>query len=424
MILETVETVNITDRCIINPRLKSWVAERNIYYEPFQQFFFLLQSHITNYFRYSLLILTIFLLGFVSCRSQDKHPDFSRIDSLINSSIEDSAFPGAVVLISKNNKIIYEKSFGHLTYDDTSAIVTTNTIYDLASLTKVIATTTATMLCYDRKLFSLDDPVSKYIPEFGKNGKENITIKNLLLHNSGLPASLPFYKTVKNANEVMNEIYSCKLSYKTGTKTVYSDPGMIVMGKIIEKVTGKSLDDFCKENIIDPPGMTSTFFNPPDSLKYKIAPTEFDNYWRYKLIWGEVHDETASLLNGVAGHAGLFSTAVDISKLINVLLNKGLYKGKQFIKPETVKLFTTKYSDQSTRALGWDTKSAENSAAGNLFSMSSFGHTGFTGTSIWTDPTRDLFVIFLTNRVYPTRENHKITKVRPALHDLVIELTD
>lgn len=374
--------------------------------------------------KYSTLLLTILVLGFTSCKSQNKHPDFSSIDTLINFSIEDKAFPGAVVIISKNNKIIYEKGFGHLTYDDTSAVVTKNTIYDLASLTKVIATTTATMLCYDKKLFSLDNRVSKFISGFGNNGKEKITIKNLLLHNSGLPASLLFYKNTKNETEVLKEIYSCKLLYKPGSKMVYSDLGMILMGKIIEKVTGKRLDKFCKEEIFDPLGMKSTYFNPPDSLKYKIAPTEVDDYWRHRLIWGEVHDETASLLNDVAGHAGLFSTAEDISKLINVLLNKGEFNGKQFIKSETVKLFTTKYSNQSTRALGWDTKSEEHSTAGDMFSMKSFGHTGFTGTSVWVDPTRDLFVIFLTNRVYPTRENHKISKVRPALHNLVIELTD
>ena len=363
-------------------------------------------------------------MGIVSCKSQDKDRDFSKIDLLIINAIKDKAFPGAVVLISKNNKVIYEKGFGHLTYDDTSAIVTKNTVYDLASLTKVIATTTATMLCYDRGLFDLDAPVIKYIPEFGKNGKDNITIKNLLLHNSGLPAFIRFFKTTNNSDEVLNEIYSSKLSYKTGTETMYSDLGIIVMGKIIERVTGKSLDDFCKKEIFNPFKMTSTYFNPPDSLQYKIAPTELDNYLRHRLIWGEVHDETAFLLNGAAGHAGLFSTAEDISKLVNVILNNGLYDGKQFIKPGTIKLFTTRYSDQSTRALGWDTKSEENSTAGDLFSMSSFGHTGFTGTSVWVDPTRKLYVIFLTNRVYPTRQNHRISKVRPALHNLVIELTD
>jgi len=380
---------------------------------------------MNNYhIKYSFLLFTILVSGFVSCNSQDKNRDFSKIDSLINNAIQDKAFPGAVVLVYKNDKIIYEKAFGHLTYDDTSAIVTKNTIYDLASLTKVIATTTATMLCYDRKLFSLDDLVSKYLPRFGCNGKQIITIKNLLLHTSGLPAFIRYYKTTKNAEEVLKQIYSCKLSYKTGTETVYSDLGMIVMGKIIEKVTGKSLDDFYKEEIFDPLGMNHTYFNPPDSLKYKIAPTEIDNYWRHRLIWGEVHDETASLLNGVAGHAGLFSIAEDISKLINVILNEGILNGRQFIKPETVKLFTTKYSDQSTRALGWDTKSKEKSTAGDLFSMSSFGHTGFTGTSVWVDPSRNLFVIFLTNRVYPTRKNHKISRIRPTLHNLIIELTD
>ena len=170
--------------------------------------------------------------------------------------------------------------------------------------------------------------------------------------------------------------------------------------------------------------MNSTFFNPPDSLIDKIAPTEYDNYWRNKLVWGEVHDETASLLNGVAGHAGLFSTAKDVSNLLQLLLNSGTFNGHQLIKPETVKLFTNRYSDKSTRVLGWDTKSREKSSAGNLFDLTSFGHTGFTGTSVWIDPTRNLFVVFLTNRVYPTRENKKLYKVRPTLHDAVINVLD
>ncbi len=371
-----------------------------------------------------ITFLLITLIGInVSCQSNDEKQseyNFSQVDEIIQSAIEDGAFPGAVVLVSHKGKIVYEKAFGHLTYDDTSAIVTTNTIYDLASLTKVIATTTAAMICYDRKLFSLDDPVAKYIPEFAQNGKENVTIKNLLLHNSGLPAFKRFYKKYSSADEVYKDIYATQLNYKTGNKTVYSDLGMITLAKVIEKVTGKKFDEFCEEEIFEPLGMNSTFFNPPDSLKYRIAPTEIDNYWRHTLVWGKVHDETAALLGGVAGHAGLFSTAEDISKLLQMLLNKGKINGKQFIKQETVKLFTTRYSNSSTRALGWDTKSEVNSTAGDLFDISSFGHTGFTGTSVWVDPIRKLFVVFLTNRVYPTRENKKLYKVRPALHDAVI----
>jgi CubicO group peptidase (beta-lactamase class C family) len=372
------------------------------------------------------VIATLFGLN-VSCQNnkhQQSENNFTQVDEIILSAIKDSAFPGAVVLVSKDRKIIYEKSFGHLTYNDTSATVTKNTIYDIASLTKVIATTTAAMICYDNNLFLLDDPVAKYIPEFSQNGNEKVTIKNLLLHNSGLPAFKRFYKNYSSADEVIKDIYKTPLSYETGSKTVYSDLGFITLAKIVEQVTGKRFDAFCKEKIFIPLQMNSTFFNPADSLLYKIAPTEYDNYWRNELVWGEVHDETASLLNGVSGHAGLFSTAKDISNLLLLLLNDGTFNGHQIIKSATVKLFTTRYSDKSTRALGWDTKSGEKSSAGNLFDITSFGHLGFTGTSVWIDPTRKLFVVLLTNRVYPIRENKKLYEVRPVLHDAVIITLD
>ncbi len=344
------------------------------------------------------------------------------MESLIQTSIRDSAFPGAVLLVWKDGKIIYENAFGHLIYDDSSSRVTTNTIYDLASLTKVIASTTAAMICVDRGLFSIDDKAARYIPQFGENGKENITIKNLLLHNSGLPAYKKFYALYNTPDEVLNDIYSTVPVYPAGTKTVYSDLGMIVLGKIIEKVTGKTLDNFCNSEIFKPLGMNDTYFNPPSALKFRIAPTEFDKYWRNRLLIGEVHDETASLLKGVSGHAGLFSTAGDISKLLQMLLQKGIFEGKRIIDSSTVKLFTSKQSNE--RGLGWDIKSAAGSSAGSLFSDRSYGHTGFTGTSVWTDPEKDLFVVFLTNRVYPTRNNNKIIKIRPELHDLVIKAAE
>jgi CubicO group peptidase (beta-lactamase class C family) len=369
------------------------------------------------------LLLLLFQLSIVSSIifAQNEHYNFSKVDSVVENAINYHAFPGAQVLIWKDGKVIYDNSFGHFTYDDNSKKVDSKTLYDLASLTKVIATTTATMICYDRKLFSLDDPVVKYIPQFGVNGKEKITILNLLLHNTGLPAWKKFYEIASNSEEVINDIYSSPLEYETGTKTVYSDLGMITMGKIIEKVTGEKLDDFCKKEIFIPLHMTSTFFNPPDSLKKYCAPTEVDNYWRNRLLQGEVHDETSAMLNGVAGHAGLFSNANDIAKLMTVLINKGKFSGKQFIKKSTIELFTKRYSDQSTRAIGWDTRSETGSSSGDYFSGDSYGHTGFTGTSVWVDPDRNLFVIFLTNRVYPTRANVKILKVRPELHNAVIK---
>jgi CubicO group peptidase (beta-lactamase class C family) len=367
------------------------------------------------------IILLTFLIINLKLLAQNKIYQFNEVDSVVEKAILDHAFPGAEVLIWKDGHTIYEKPFGQFTYDVNSPNITNQTIYDLASLTKVIATTTATMICYDRNLFSLNDPVVKYIPEFGVNGKENITIKNLLIHNTGLPAWTKFYELGLTPDEVLKEIYSSPLEYETGTKTVYSDLGIITLGKIIEKVTGKKLDVFCKDEIFTPLKMNSTFYNPPDSLKKYCAPTEVDNYWRNKTLQGEVHDETSAMLNGVAGHAGLFSTASDIAKLMVVLLNKGMVDGKQFIKKSTVELFIKRNSDESSRALGWDTRSETGSSSGDFFSSNSFGHTGFTGTSVWADPERNLFVIFLTNRVFPTRENSKILKVRPELHNAVIK---
>lgn len=350
------------------------------------------------------------------------NPAFVDVERLINNSIIDSAFPGAVLLVWKDGKIIFEKPFGRLTYDDSSAQISTNTIFDLASLTKVIATTTAAMICADRNLLHINTKVSEYIPGFAKNGKENVTIKNLLMHNSGLPAFKKFYALYSDPQQVLDDIYASQPFDPPGTKTVYSDLGMITLGKIIEKVTGKSLDVFCNENIFRPLGMSDTYYNPPKVLRYRIAPTEFDDYWRNRLLIGEVHDETASLLKGVSGHAGLFSTVGDISKVLQMLLQKGMYEGKRIIDSSTVKMFLTR--QLNGRGLGWDMKSRTGSSAGSLFSSESYGHTGFTGTSVWTDPVRKLFVVFLTNRVYPTRANNKLIKIRPQLHDDIIRIVD
>jgi len=366
-------------------------------------------------------LLFVILALNLSISAQNNAYQFNDVDRVINKAIEDKSFPGGVVLVWKDGKTNYEKAYGNYTYDPQSERVYPHTLYDLASLTKVVATTTAAMICYDRDLFSLDDKVIKYIPEFVVNDKENITIKNLLLHNSGLPAWKKFYGRELKYNDVINEIYSSELEYKTGEKTVYSDLGIITLGKIIEKVSGKTLDVFCKDEIFIPLKMNGTFYNPDNSLKKLCAPTETDNYWRMKTLQGEVHDETSAILNGVAGHAGLFSTADDLAKLMSVLLNKGKINQKIFIQQNTIELFTKRTSKESTRAIGWDTKSDSGSSAGKYFSKNSFGHTGYTGTSIWADPDRNLFVVFLTNRVYPTRENTKIQKVRPQLHNAVIK---
>ncbi|MBI2420128.1 MAG: serine hydrolase [Ignavibacteriales bacterium] len=346
---------------------------------------------------------------------------FEDVDGIFEKAITDSVFPGAVALVSIDGKVVFEKAYGRYTYKKDAPLVKKNTIFDLASVSKVIATTTAVMILVSEGKLQLDRTVVSYLQEFGNNGKENITLRNLLLHNSGLPAFKRFYLSCKNENEVLKEIFTSELTFSTGTKTVYSDLGMITVGKIIEKVTGKTLDVFCKERIFNPLIMKSTFYNPVAlGKKYDCMPTELDMYWRKKLLQGEVHDEAAAMLHGVAGHAGLFSTAADISQLLHMLLMKGYAGSKQLIRPEIVTMFTAKQAEGSSRGLGWDTKTDNAASAGSIISIGSFGHTGYTGTSVWVDQKRGVCIILLTNRVYPTRNNTKLTAFRPLFHDTVM----
>ena len=351
-----------------------------------------------------------------------KHDSLSRVDSVVSRAIRDSAFPGAQVLVAKDGAIIYNKSFGSLEYDGASPRVSGTTMYDIASMTKVISTTYALMRLYDEGLIHLDDPVTNYIPEFGNHGKEKITVRNLLVHNGGLPPFKRLYLTCRSPEQVLDSVYQTEMIYNTGDSTVYSDFDFILLGKIIEKISGKRLDRYVDSVFFRPLGMTRTMFNPPNALWGGIAPTEYDSVLRKQLVQGVVHDENAYALGGVSGHAGLFSTASDLAVIIQMILNGGSYGGKQYIKPETVRLFTSKQDSRSTRALGWDTKTMNGySSAGSLFGPHTFGHTGFTGTSVWVDPEKKIFVIFLTNRVYPTRSNTRIMQVRPAVHDAVMK---
>jgi len=323
--------------------------------------------------------------------------------------------------IVKDGAIVVNKSYGRQTYDTNSPPIVNETMFDLASLTKVIATTSAIMKLYEEEKIHLDDLVINFIPEFGNHGKENITVRNLLLHNGGLPPFKRLYLTCKSPEEVLDSVYQTEIIYKTGDSTVYSDFDFILLGKIVEKVAGVTLDRYVDSVFFKPLGMTSTFFNPQSSMKEKIAPTEYDSIYRKRLIQGEVHDENAYALGGVSGHAGLFSTASDLAIFMQMIMNGGSYGGKQYLKSETIKLFTTRQTKKSTRALGWDTKTVNGySSAGSLFGEKSFGHTGFTGTSIWVEPDKKIFVILLTNRVYPTRNNQKIVQIRPKVHDAVV----
>lgn len=379
----------------------------------------------------------LFILIFLLCKSNFAL-DFSALDEVVSKGIISNAFPGAQLLVGNDKEILYNKSYGNFTYDENSEAVTDESIFDLASLTKVVATTSAVMKLYQEQKINLNDKVSVYITEFANNGKGDITVLNLLLHNSGLIAFVPFYKTYSSSEDVLNAIYNIGLDYPTNTDFVYSDLNAIMLGKIVEKISGMGLNEYCKENIFLPLDMHSTMFIPEEKFKNRIVPTEYDDYWRMRLIQGEVHDETTSILGGVSGNAGLFSNATDLYKFMRTLLNNGVYynpytrglREETLFDADVINLFTKKYTDvsyENSRALGWDTKPLETKTkyripCGELISENCFGHTGFTGTSIWCDRDRRLIIIFLTNRIYPSRDNYGIRDIRPEIHNTAIQI--
>ncbi len=341
------------------------------------------------------------------------------VSKIIEESIKERAFPGATIAVGRRDGLFLIKEFGKLSYDENSAPVKIDTIYDLASLTKVVVTTTACMKLWEEGKLKLDFKVSSFIPEFGVKGKDKITIWHLLTHSSGLPAYKRYFLEVKGKENILKRICEEELEYEPGTKSVYSDLGFILLGAIIEKLTGEKLENYINRILFQPLGMKDTMFNPPKNLISRIAPTEHDP-WRKRVVHGEVHDENSFAMGGISGHAGLFSTVHDLAKFCQLLLNGGIYDGKRILKRSTIEYFTKKVSiPDSTRALGWDTPSMEGSSAGKFVSPKAFGHTGFTGTSIWIDPEKDIFVVLLTNRVHPTRENQKIREVRPRVHDAI-----
>lgn len=385
-----------------------------------------------NYLNFGILLL--FFLFFIPVSSEGYHyngshlpveSDFSDVDSVVYKGIIDSIYPGGVLVIGNGKGIIYKKAYGGYDYSESAIRYQAETIFDLASVTKVLATTLATMKLYEQGKIDLSVPVAKYIPDFAQNGKDSVLIRNLLLHNSGFQPGRPFHQFCSKSVEVYDSLYATPLVYGTGSGYVYSDLNFITLGKIVEVVSGETLDRFCFDNFYEPMGLQHTMFNPPDSLWLMIAPTEVDfNYYLTRRP-GTVRNQITRLLNGVAGHAGLFSSAVDIAQLAIMLINYGNYRGERILNKPTVELFTQSYSVESTRGLGWDTgNGAEEHRVGNTFSSSAYGHTGYTGTSLWIDPERDIFIVFLTNRTYGGHIDGRIYTFRPLLHDTIIRIMD
>ena len=359
-----------------------------------------------------------------SGQSNSDAPDFSVLDSILQSAIEPDEVPGAVLLVGHRGKIVYEKAAGMRALVPAREAMTIDTIFDIASLTKVVATAPSVMRLVEEGKLRLDDPVSRYLPEFAPNGKDQITIRMLLTHTSGLAPDPPIDAARAGKSALYAEINQETLVAPPGMRFIYSDTGFIVLGELVEKVSGMPLDEYSRRNIFEPLQMGETRFSPPSDWIPRIAPTEEIDLpagekpgsGKGRVLHGVVHDPTARAIGGIAGNAGVFSTAGDIAKFCEMIVNGGAVSptdAQVILSSASIQKMTSAQSPPwipAVRGLGWDIDSQYSSPRGDFIPLGSFGHTGFTGTSIWIDPASQTFVILLTNSVHPYR--------RPAISSL------
>ncbi len=344
-----------------------------------------------------------------------------RVQEILERHVRAKCTPGAVGILVRGAGEVACWTAGRHNYEPDSPKVRRDDIYDLASLTKVVATTSICMALEPQ--LNLDERVDRYVPSFQGDGKDRVTIRHLLAHCAGLPAHQRFFETCRGREAVLSAACGTPLTYPPGTTTIYSDLSFLLLGAAVERAGGAPLEELARGYVLGPAGMEETTFLPGPELLAKIPPTEFQAEQRRGLIHGQVHDGNAWAMGGVAPHAGLFGTAADLGRFLRVILNGGKREGTRVFSEAAIRRFTSRagLAPGSTRALGWDTVSAAGSSAGRHFSARSFGHTGFTGTSVWVDPERDVGVVLLTNRVHPTRENERIRRLRPEFHDAVME---
>jgi CubicO group peptidase (beta-lactamase class C family) len=358
------------------------------------------------------------------------------LDSLVTAALADGAAPGAALAVGRHGRLVHIEAYGRIDGAADAAAVTDSTRFDMASVTKIAAGTIAAMLLEEQGLLDLDRPVSAYLPELRAPEKAAITVRQLLTHRGGFEAFAALFREVTGRAAYLERIDARPLAYSPGDSSIYSDWDLVLTGLIIERLVGRPLDVFLRERVYGPLGMRDTGYNPlaagplpadadctaayraDHPLLSLIAKTEVDTVYRRMHVHGIVHDENACALGGVAGHAGLFSSARDLAILAQMLLNGGEYAGVRLLRPATIARWSARQTPRSSRAIGFDTPSP-GSSAGRYFSSRSFGHTGFTGTSMWIDPERGLFVVLLTNRVNPTRANTKHEPLRRAVADAV-----
>jgi CubicO group peptidase (beta-lactamase class C family) len=352
---------------------------------------------------------------------------FARAFALLKQAVQERVFPGASLAVVHRGELAAWRGIGRFTYAPDSPPVTPTTVFDLASVTKAVATTAMAMILYERGLLSLDQAVVDTLPEFGlaEDGspspdprRRHVTVRMLLAHSSGLADYAKFFLRAGTASELVRHACTAPLAEPPMHRACYSDIGFIVLGELLARLAGEPLDRFCQREIFVPLGMNTARYCPPAEWKSEIPPTVDDREFRMRVIQGEVHDENASVMGGISGHAGLFANALDVALFGHCMLSGG----SPIVSPETVRLFATRQAEPpgTSRALGWDTPSAP-SQSGRYFSPSSFGHLGYTGTSLWCDPVRQCAVVLLTNRTWPDRSTQQIKRVRPLVHDAVLE---
>ena len=365
-----------------------------------------------NYRNYTVLLLMLTMAARTFAQLPAAAPSavgmsqtqLSHIEEAIAAEIMKKQLPGAVVLVGRQGKVVWRHAYGNRTLEPQTEPMTLDTIFDLASLTKVVATATSVMILVERGQVRLGDPVARYIPEFAEMGKRNITVEQLMTHRSGFPPDNDIKDYEQGPAKAFENIFHLAPISEAGSRFIYSDVNYIALAELVRRVSGKPLDEFSAENIFRPLGMKDTAFKLAARLRPRIAPTEKrEDHW----MRGEVHDPRAYLLGGVAGHAGLFSTADDLAIYSQMILGHGQYRGARVLSPMGVTRMTEarasggNASDGNARGLGWDVMTGYSSNRGDLFPLGSFGHTGFTGTSIWIDPASETFVVFLSNRVHP-----------------------
>lgn len=329
--------------------------------------------------------------------------------------------PGAVAAIVHNGVVIGPRAYGYAVREPERVPMAASTIFDMASLTKVTATTPSILIACERGLLRLDDPIAAFIPEFASGGKEGITIRHAMTHTSGLPAHIKFWQLGLRGEEIPKYISQIVLpaGVEIGKDVVYSDLGFIILAEVLRRATGETVDKFAQREVFGPLGMSETAFLPKENPRNRISATEFREDLG-RVMWGEVHDENALALGGIAGHAGLFSTACDVARYAMMWLGQGQWKGVRILSKATVAAATSLHTDSGERrGLGWMLKSRQLSSGGDLMSMSAFGHTGFTGTSLWCDPTTGTAAILLTNRVHTGRDGKEIFRLRPRFANAV-----